>query len=87
MNVRYCVELSHAERGQLDALLSGASTQPVSSSELRSCWRRPPAAAMRRLPVAVGGSTVYRTKRRLVEGNLERALSKEPRTAGYPCKR
>jgi transposase len=28
--------------------------------------------------VAVGGSTVYRTKRRFVEGNLERALSEEP---------
>ena len=30
--------------------------------------------------VAVGGSTVYRTKRRLVEGNLEAALNEEPRT-------
>src|SRR6202795_4021959 len=29
--------------------------------------------------VTVGGSTVYRTKRRFVEGNLERALSEEPR--------
>jgi transposase len=29
--------------------------------------------------VAVGGSTVYRTKRRFVEGNLERALSEEQR--------
>jgi len=29
--------------------------------------------------VAVGGSTVYRTKRRFVEGNLERALSEDPR--------
>ena len=29
--------------------------------------------------VAVSGSTVYRTKRRFVEGNLERALSEEPR--------
>ena len=29
--------------------------------------------------VMVGGSTVYRTKRRFVEGNLERALSEEPR--------
>ena len=29
--------------------------------------------------VGVGGSTVYRTKRRFVEGNLERALSEEPR--------
>src|SRR6201981_3058149 len=29
--------------------------------------------------LTVGGSTVYRTKRRFVEGNLERALSEEPR--------
>jgi hypothetical protein len=29
--------------------------------------------------VTVGGSTVYRTKRRFVEGNPERALSEEPR--------
>ncbi len=29
--------------------------------------------------VAVGGSTVYRTKRRLVEGNPEIALCEEPR--------
>src|SRR5438045_4082770 len=29
--------------------------------------------------VSVGGSTVYRTKRRFVEGNLERALSEEQR--------
>jgi transposase len=29
--------------------------------------------------VGIGGSTVYRTKRRFVEGNLELALSEEPR--------
>src|SRR3982751_1828861 len=29
--------------------------------------------------LGVGGSTVYRTKRRFVEGNLEKALSEEPR--------
>ena len=29
--------------------------------------------------VAVGGSTVYRTKRRFVKGNLEAALNEEPR--------
>ena len=29
--------------------------------------------------VAVGGSTVYRTKRHFVEGNLEAALNEEPR--------
>ena len=31
------------------------------------------------ISLAVGGSTVYRTKRRFVEGNLERALNEEPR--------
>jgi hypothetical protein len=36
---------------------------------------------MRRLPSAQGvrGSTVYRTKRRFVPGNLEAPLSEEPR--------
>src|ERR1700693_1477626 len=29
--------------------------------------------------ISVGGCTVYRTKRRFVEGNLELALSEEPR--------
>jgi ferredoxin len=32
--------------------------------------------------VGVGGSTVYRTKRRFVEGNLEAALNEEPRPGG-----
>jgi transposase len=31
------------------------------------------------ISVAIGGSTVYRTKRRFVEDNLEAALSEEPR--------
>ena len=31
--------------------------------------------------VAVGGSTVYRTKRRFVKGNLEATLNEEPRQA------
>ena len=39
---------------------------------------------MRRSPKRrwVGGSTVYRTKRRFVEGNLEAALNEEPRPGG-----
>ena len=32
--------------------------------------------------VGVGGSTVYRTKRRFVEGNLEAALNEEARPGG-----
>ena len=31
------------------------------------------------ISVGVGGSTVYRTKRRFLVGNLEEALSEEPR--------
>jgi hypothetical protein len=45
-------------------------------------WRPMPAAAMKGSRVRwrwVRGSTVYRTKRRFVEGNLERALSEDPR--------
>src|SRR3954470_2458010 len=34
--------------------------------------------------VSVGVSTVYRTKRRFVEGNLELALSEEARPGGIP---
>ena len=81
MNVRYRVELSQAERDELTAMLAAASTPPASSSGRRFCWRPMGAAAMRRLPGRWGWavSTVYRTKRRFVEGNLERALSEEPR--------
>src|SRR3984893_18232716 len=53
----------------------------ASSSGRRSCWRPMPAPAMKTSPSAspVGGSTVYRTKRRFVEGNLQAALIEEPR--------
>ncbi|MGH6827236.1 IS630 family transposase [Methyloceanibacter sp.] len=81
MNVRYRVELSQTERAQLSALLGGgkhaarklkraqillAADAGVSDDEIAAS-------------IAVGGSTVYRTKRRFVEGNLEAALSEEPR--------
>jgi transposase len=50
------------------------------SSGRRYCWRRmaAPDEAIA-TNVGVGGSTVYRTKRRFVLGNLEAALSEEPR--------
>ena len=58
---------AHRTQGAAQA----ASMRPASSSDHRFCW--PPTS------VGVGGSTVYRTKRRFVEGNLEQALSEEPR--------
>ena len=80
MNVRYRVELSQSERAELMQLMSGGKRRRASSSE------PDPAGCERRVSdediaasVGVGGSTVYRTKRRFVEGNLERALSEEPR--------
>jgi transposase len=81
MNVRYRVELSQSERDELTAMLSGGKH---AARKLKRAQILLAADAGRRdeeiaRAVAVGGSTVYRTKRRFVEGNLERALSEEPR--------
>ena len=65
MNIRYHVELSEAERWEFTALV-GAADSGLSDEDI--------AAA-----VAVGGSTVYTTKRRFVKGSLEAALNEEPR--------
>src|SRR5215203_6358934 len=81
MNIRYHVELSEAERGELHAMLSGgkqAARKLKRAQILLAAHAGVPDEAIA-TSVAVGGSTVYRTKRRLVEGNLERALSEEPR--------
>ena len=81
MNVRYRVELSQIERTELRALLSGgkhASRKLKRAQFLLAADAGTNDEEIAR-SVGVGGSTVYRTKRRLVEGNLERALSEEPR--------
>src|SRR6202171_3439956 len=81
MNVRYRVELSQAERRELTAMLSKGKR---AARKLKRAQILLVADAGRSdeeiaRSVAVGGSTVYRPKRRFVEGNLERALSEEPR--------
>jgi transposase len=81
MNIRYRVELSEAEQGDLQALLSGgthAARQLKRAQILLAAAAGVPDEAIA-TSVGVGGSTVSRTKRRFVEGNLERALSEEPR--------
>ncbi len=81
MNIRYRGELSEAERGELHAMLSGgkqAARKLKRAQILLAAHAGVPDEAIA-TSVAVGGSTVYRTKRRFVEGNLERALSEEPR--------
>src|SRR3974390_1835879 len=81
MNVRYRVELTQSERAELRQLLSGGK-QPVRKLKRAQILLAADAGVSDdeiALSVGVGGSTVYRTKRRFVEGNLERGLSEQPR--------
>jgi transposase len=77
MNVRYRVELSHAERTELRALLSGGKQAARKLKRAQILLAADAGASDEAIAasVGVGGSTVYRTKRRFVLGNLEAALS------------
>jgi len=81
MNVRYRVELNQAERSELTALLSGGKHAARKLKRAQILLATDAGASDEDIAtsVGVGGSTVYRTKRRFVEGNLEGALSEEPR--------
>ena len=73
MNIGYHVELSEAERSELTALVGGGKHYARKIKRAQIC--SPPTAGLSdediAAAVAVGGSTVYRTKRRFVKGNLE----------------
>jgi transposase len=81
MNIRYRVDLSEIERCELQVMLRGGKhaarmlkrAQILLAADVGVCDE------IIATTVAVSASTVYRTKRRFVEGNLERALSEEPR--------
>ena len=81
MNVRYRVDLSQAEREQLVALLAGGKHAARKLKRAQILLAANAGASDETIvsAVAVSGSTVYRTKRRFVLGNLEAALSEEPR--------
>jgi len=81
MNVRYRVELSHGERQQLTTLVSGGkhAARLLKRAQILLAADAGASDEVIAAGVAVGGSTVYRTKRRFVLGNLEVALSEEPR--------
>jgi len=81
MNIRYRVDLSEAERSELQAMLSRgkhAARKLKRAQILLAAHAGVPDDAIAS-SVAVGGSIVHRTKRRFVEGSLERALTEEPR--------
>ena len=83
MNVRYRVEPSQAERDQLTAMLRGGhhAARKLKRAQILLAADGGATDAAIAASVGVGESTVYRTKRRFVEGNLELALSEEPRAA------
>ena len=81
MNVRYRVELSEIERAELATLLRGGrrSAHTLKRAQILLAADAGESEQAIARHVAVSASTVCRTQRRFVEGNLERALSEEPR--------
>jgi transposase len=81
MNIRYRVDLSEAERAQLTALLNGGrhAARKIKRAQILLAADAGLSDDIIASSVSVGGSTVYRTKRRFVEGNLELALSEDAR--------
>ena len=71
MNVRYRVELSQAERAELTALLSGGKQAARKLKRAQILLAAHAGACDKEIArtVGVGGSTVYRTKRRFVLTN------------------
>src|SRR3954469_22986368 len=81
MTIRYRVDLSEAECIELQTLVRGgrhAARKLKRAQILLAADAGVPDETIAQ-SLGVGGSTVYRTKRRFVEGNLEKALSEEPR--------
>ena len=81
MNIRYIVELSEGERTHLQQLTGAgqARVRRVKRAQILLAAEHGHGDAAVAALVGVGTSTVYRTKRRFVEGGLEVALSEEPR--------
>jgi transposase len=81
MNIRYRVDLSDTERTQLTALLNGGrhASRKVKRAQILLAADAGVSDEVIASSLSVGGSTVYRTKRRFVQGNLELALSEEAR--------
>jgi hypothetical protein len=81
MNIRYRVDLNEAEHIQLAALLNGGThaVRKIKRAQILLAADAGVSDEAIASSVSVGVSTVYRTKRGFVEGNLEAALSEEAR--------
>ena len=84
MNIRYVVELTEDERSQLQSLTSGGkqAVRKVKRAQILLAADAGETDEAIAANVAVGTATVFRTRRDFVEGNLELALSEEPRAGG-----
>jgi len=81
MNLRYRVELDQSEREALAAMLSGGkhAARKLKRAQILLAAHAGKDDASIAAIVAVGESTVYRTKRRFVEVGLEAALNEQAR--------
>jgi Winged helix-turn helix len=81
MTIRYRVDLSEAERIALQTLLRGGrhAARKLKRAQILLAAEAGVPDEIIAQTLGVGGSTVYRTKRRFVEGNLDKALHEEPR--------
>ena len=81
MNVRYRVDLNQDEREQLDTMLRGGkhAARKLKRAQILLAAEAGETDEAIAANVSVGLSTIYRTKRRFVLGNLEAALSEAPR--------
>ena len=78
MNIRYRVDLSDVERTQT-ALLHGVNyaTRKIKRAQILLVAAVGVSDKLIASSLSVGGSTVYRTKRRFVQANLDLVLSEE----------
>jgi transposase len=81
MNIRYRITLTSEERAQLRALVHGGRgpVRKVKRAQILLAAANGSSDERIAANVAVGTSTIYRTKRRFVEEGLEPALSEAPR--------
>lgn len=81
MNVRYIVELEESERERLHKMVSQGTERArrLKRAQVLLAAERGESDAVIARTLAVGTSTVYRTKRRLVEEGLDAALAEAPR--------
>jgi transposase len=81
MSIRYRVELNETERADLTIMLSGGvrAVRKLQRAQILLAADKAVADEAIAASVAVGISTVYRTKRRFVEHGLHAALNEAPR--------